>query len=57
MRDIGLPELMAIFGGVAAVVFYGLIFFVLWKFYQMFSRINENIAGIKEALNRNGPRP
>jgi hypothetical protein len=28
------------------LLFYGLIFFCIWKFYQMLSRINDNIAGI-----------
>ena len=33
------------------VVLY-IVFFVLWKFYQMFGKINENIAGIKRALEK-----
>ena len=36
--------------------FYGLmffvIFFVIWKFYQILSKINDNIAGIRQALER-----
>jgi hypothetical protein len=35
---------------------YGLmffvIFFVVWKFYQILSKINDNIAGIRQALER-----
>jgi hypothetical protein len=54
MRSIGLPELLVIFGGAVGLLFYGFIFFVLWKFYQMFGRINENIAGIRRALESNG---
>lgn len=31
----------------AAVIFCG------WKFYQMVSKINDNLAGIRQAMNRN----
>lgn len=38
------------------LLFYGLMFFaicfVVWKFYQILSKINDNIAGIKQALER-----
>lgn len=54
MRSIGLPEVLVAFGGIVAVVFYGFVFFVLWKFYQTFSKINENIAGIRQVLERGG---
>jgi hypothetical protein len=44
---------------VLGLFFYGLmffvIFFVIWKFYQILSKINDNIAGIRQALERNGP--
>ena len=56
MRSVGLPELMVAFGGIVAIGFYGVMFFVLWKFYQVFSNINQNIAGIKRALEQNSQR-
>jgi hypothetical protein len=44
---------------VLVLFFYGLmffvIFFVIWKFYQILSKINDNIAGIRQALERNDP--
>lgn len=47
MRSIGLPEVVVIFG---AIVFYGFIFLVLWKFYHMVGKINENTAAIRQRL-------
>ena len=44
-----LPELLI------GLVFPGLIVFCLWKFYQLLSKINDNIAGIRQALERNAP--
>ena len=35
-------------------LFYGLIFFCIWKFYQVLSRINENLVGIRQALEQSG---
>jgi hypothetical protein len=55
MRSIGLPELLVLLGGAVGVAFYGFIFFVLWKFYQMFGKINENIAGIRHVLENSDP--
>ena len=59
MRSIGFPELLVTLGMLVGAVFYGVIFYVLWKFYQMFSKINENIAGIRQALESSDrtPRP
>jgi len=37
------------------ILFCGGIFFCVWKFYQVLSKINDNIAGIREAIARNGP--
>jgi len=38
------------------LILYGLmffvIFFIVWKFYQVLSRINDNIAGIRQVLER-----
>jgi hypothetical protein len=39
------------------LLFYGLVFFCIWKFYEMLSKINDNIAGIRQALNRNASNP
>jgi hypothetical protein len=36
------------------LAFYGIVFFFVWKFYQILSRINDNIAGIRHAVERNG---
>ena len=57
MSSIGLPELLVALGSIVAFVFYGAVFFVLWKFYQVLSKINENIAGIKLAIERSTQRP
>jgi hypothetical protein len=54
MRSIGLPELLVVFGGLVGFAFYGIIFFILWKFYHMFGKVHDNIAGIKQVLERNG---
>jgi hypothetical protein len=35
-------------------MFFGILF-VIRKFYQILSRINENVAGIRQALERNDP--
>lgn len=41
---------------VLVLFFHGLmffvIFFVVWKFYQILSKVNDNIAGIRQALER-----
>ncbi len=52
MPSVGLPEVFAVLG----VAIYGVMFFVLWKFYQVFSNINQNIAGIKRAIEQNNQR-
>ena len=54
MCSIALPELLVVFGGLVGFAFYAIIFFILWKFYHMFGKINDNIAGIKQVLERNG---
>ena len=57
MRSIGFPELVVLlFGGVTPIGFYALLFFALWKFYQIFSKINENIVGIRQVLDRSTER-
>ncbi len=52
MQSIGLPEVLVGVGTVLRTVFYGVAFVALWKFYQMFAKINENIAGIRQALQK-----
>ena len=53
VSEIGGPEKIVLGLG---LFLYGLIFFVtffiIWKFYQILSRINDNIAGIRQALER-----
>jgi hypothetical protein len=59
MPSIGLPEVLVALGSIVGVVFYGVIYYAIWKFYQMFSTMNENIAGIRRALESSdrAPRP
>ncbi|MGA2594206.1 MAG: hypothetical protein ABSH32_30260 [Bryobacteraceae bacterium] len=33
-----------------AIGVYGIIFCVIWKFYQILSKINDNLGGIKQAI-------
>ncbi|MGB9455790.1 MAG: hypothetical protein WCB12_07085 [Bryobacteraceae bacterium] len=35
------------------LLYYAAVIFCVWKFYQMVSRINDNLAGIRQAMNRN----
>jgi hypothetical protein len=37
------------------LLFYGAIFYCLWKFYQKLSQMNDNLAGIRRALEYGGP--
>ena len=43
----------ALYGLLAGVV----VFFTVWKFYRMLSSINENLAGIRRAIERFPPPP
>ncbi len=54
MRTPGFPEILSIL-----VLFgvYGLLFFVVWKFYQVLSRMNDNLTGIRRALERRDSSP
>ena len=49
MRSIGLPELFFIIG-VMGLLFSGLIVFCIWKFYYMLSKMNDNLVGIRRAV-------
>jgi hypothetical protein len=31
---------------------YGFLCFCIWKFYQMLGKINDNIAGVRQAIER-----
>jgi hypothetical protein len=44
-------------GACFIVVVYGIPIFCIWKFYQMLSKINDNIAGIKRAIESNSTTP
>jgi|HubBroStandDraft_4_1064222.scaffolds.fasta_scaffold107069_2 hypothetical protein len=50
------PAIPMLFFG---LLLYGLMFFgiiyVVWKFYRILSKINDNIAGVKQALERERP--
>jgi hypothetical protein len=52
MGSIGLPELLVMFGVLFGSAFCGFVALVLWRFYQIFGKINENIAGIRLALKK-----
>ena len=54
MGTLGFPGLFA-FVPIALLWlrYYAVIFFCIWKFWQMLSKINDNIAGIRLALVRN----
>jgi hypothetical protein len=40
-----------VFGGLLlGLLYYGLIFFCVWKFYQVLSNINDNLAGINRTI-------
>jgi hypothetical protein len=56
MRGFGIPELVFLFVPMALVglLFYGAIFFCIWKFYQLLSKIDDNLAGIRQAVERGG---
>ncbi len=55
LRTIGLPELFALVPiALLYIGFYVLIFFSIWKFYKLFSRVNDNLAAIREAIERSG---
>jgi hypothetical protein len=38
------------------VALYGLIPFCIWKFYQILSKINDNLDGIKQAITEASAR-
>lgn len=38
--------LIAFFALVMGVAYYGILIYVVWKFYQMLSKINDNVVAI-----------
>ena len=48
MRSLDFPGLVVF---LLSIGFYALVAFVLWKFYQIFSKINENIAALRQVLH------
>jgi hypothetical protein len=51
MQTIGFPEL-AVFLGIAV---YGIVLWILWKFYQAIARIGEELGEIKTILQQRLP--
>jgi hypothetical protein len=49
MGSNGAPMIAVFFLFIYGLLF-SVIFFVLWKFYQILSKINDNIAGIRQTL-------
>jgi hypothetical protein len=47
-RSIGLVELLFI------PIVWGIPIYCIWKFYQVLSKINDNISGIRRAVESNG---
>ena len=51
MRSIGLSEFVASIPVVViALLFSGVVFFSIWKFHRMLSKINDNLVGISRAV-------
>jgi hypothetical protein len=54
MRALGFPELFFMF---FMFFVYGVAIFVVWKFYQILARMNDNLSGIRRAVERSGNPP
>jgi len=50
MVGIGFPE--GIILGLFMLAVYGFMFWIIWKFYYVLARMNENLNGIRHALER-----
>jgi hypothetical protein len=51
MHSTGLPELFAIVPiAVMGLLFCGVVFFGIWKFYKLLSKMNDNLVGIRRAV-------
>ena len=51
MQTIGFPELVVFLG----FAVYGIVLWILWKFYQAIARIGEELGGIKTILQQREP--
>ena len=58
MRALGFPEFLAVMFGLC---FYVLIGYIVWKFYSLLTRMNQNLEGIRREIERHagpaGPAP
>jgi hypothetical protein len=39
------------------LIYYAFVIFCAWKFYQMLSRINDNLTGIRQAIDDTRVKP
>lgn len=53
MGAVAFPEMFFI---LFMLFVYGAGIFVVWKFYQILSRMNDNLSGIRQAIERTGNR-
>ena len=51
MSAFGFPEIFVL---ILPVAVYGVMIYCVWRFYRLISNINDNVAGIREAIERNG---
>ena len=51
MSSLGFPEIFVL---ILPIAVYGVMIYCVWKFYGLLSKINDNVAGIREAIERNG---
>jgi hypothetical protein len=52
MQTIGFPAVLALFFAIAV---YGIVLWILWKFYQAIARIGEELGEIKTILQQRVP--
>jgi hypothetical protein len=53
MRGLGFPEFLVIMFTLSV---YALIGYVVWKFYSLLARMNQNLEGIRHAVeHQTGP--
>ena len=53
MASLGLPEVFVVF---FMLIVYAFSFWVVWKFYQVLARMNDNLGGIRQAREQGAPR-
>jgi type II secretory pathway component PulF len=54
LSSLAFPELLFV---LFMLFVYGLVLFIIWKFYNVLSRMNDNLTGIRQALERSADRP